>query len=92
MDNRNRTSKAVLIIVMLFGLGFLAIGRLESLANAGVFALIYIGALFNRLDSRRQGYKASFSAAGVTATVEAAEEDYYLPPESRITGEGGANA
>ncbi|MCL2029535.1 MAG: hypothetical protein FWG97_03885 [Deltaproteobacteria bacterium] len=63
-------SKIILFIVTVFGLVLLAQGRLENLANASAFAITYIGALLNRLDSRHQGYRATISAGGVTATVE----------------------
>jgi len=85
-NNRSRSSKAILIIVMIFGLTLLALGKLDSMANATVFALVYIGAIFNRLDSRHQGYKANITAAGVSASIESAgwqEEATILEAEMK---------
>ena len=74
MNSQSHTSKAVLIIVMICGLVLLFWGKLGNISDAGIFALIYVGAIINRLDSRRQGYKAQISAAGVTANFESLPE------------------
>jgi hydrogenase maturation factor len=80
MNNNTRTtSKAVLIITSLCGLAALFLGKLEDPANLGAFALIHVGAILNRIDSRRQGYKASFTAGAVTATLESGAWEYDLP-------------
>jgi len=84
-SNNGRSSKAVLMIVMLLGLILLGWGKLDNLANAGAFALIYIGAILNRLDSRGKNYKASITAGGVTANLESTglEEDEDPLPVQR---------
>jgi len=84
-NSSGRSSKIVLFLVMLFGLALLAMGRLDNVTNAGVFGLIYVGALLNRFDSRLKNYKANISAAGVTASLESTsgpgdDDDEEAPP------------
>lgn len=75
---RNYTSKWILLAVMAFGLAAIPYGWLAALPNLAAYALILAGAVYNRVDSRFQGYRVSLSAAGASATIEAGER-----PETR---------
>lgn len=67
------TSKWILLAVMAFGLAAIPYGWLSALPNLAAYALILGGAVYNRVDSRFQGYKVSLAAGGASATIEAGE-------------------
>lgn len=72
------TSKLLLILVIGAGITGLAINLDPSPTQLAAYSLILAGAVYNRLDSRKQGYKLSLSlgAAGLSLETNGDKHDF----------------
>lgn len=74
MSSRTTTSKGLLILVMLGGLLMLPFGLFNQPGTLMGYALIFVGAVYNRVDSRFRGYKFSLSVGAFSAGLETRRE------------------
>jgi hypothetical protein len=72
---RVATSKILLTTVIVGGLIGLLAGIDPSRNQLIGYSLIFFGALFNRLDSRKQGYKFSAAIGSSSLSVEGRGDD-----------------
>lgn len=72
---RIATSKLLLTLVVSAGIAGLALGLDPSPTQLAAYGLILAGAVYNRLDSRKQGCKLSLSLGAARMSLEAKEHD-----------------
>lgn len=64
------TSKILLILVIMAGITGLALGIDPTSTQLTAYGLILAGAVYNRLDSRKQGYKISLGLGAANLNLE----------------------
>lgn len=76
--SRSTTSKWIILSVMVFGLAAIPLGLFHQANNLLAYGLTLCGAIYNRVDSRGQGYKFTFTAGAASATIETGDR---TPPD-----------
>lgn len=82
------TSKGLLILIVLSGLAMLPFGLFNQKGTLVGYALIFVGAVYNRVDSRFRGYKFSLSLGNFSAGLETGRARSARPREKPEAEDG----